>query len=245
MRWHGALNYLGFEPRQTNGQLFINRLDVEKSLLPFLLPGLPWERTNRTIVLDPGHGGVNGGTQSARGRLVEKNLTLDWARRLKPLLEARGWHVLMTRTNDVDMALAERVDFSEASRASLFVSLHFNSGAGNLNASGIETYCLTPVGMSSTITRDYVDDSGKAYPNNQFDAENVRLAMSVHRSLLSTTGAADRGVRRARFMDVLRWQSRPAILIEGGYLTNPTESQRLAEPAYRQKLAEAVARALD
>ena len=245
MRWYGVQSYIGFEPHQSKGRLFLNRLDLEKNVLPLTMPTPAWGAGNRTIIIDPGHGGVNGGTQIIRSHLLEKNLTLDWARRLKPMLERRGWQVFMTRTNDIDLPMAERIDFSEASHAALFVSLHFNSGGGNQAATGIETYCLTPVGMASTITREYVDDSGKAYPNNQFDKENLQLAMSVQRSLLKTAGAVDRGVRRARFMDAIRWQARPAILIEGGYLTNPVESERISDPAYRQRLAEGVAKALD
>ena len=245
MRWNGVQSYIGFETRQSKGRLFVNRLDLEKNVLPLTKPTPTWGSGNRTIIIDPGHGGVNGGTQIVRSHLLEKNLTLDWARRLKPLLERRGWQVFMTRTNDIDLPMAERIDFSEASHAALFVSLHFNSGGGNQAATGIETYCLTPVGMASTITREYVDDSGKAYPNNQFDQENLQLALCAQRSLLKTTGAVDRGVRRARFMDAIRWQSRPAILIEGGYLTNPIEAERIADPNYRQRLAEGVARALE
>jgi N-acetylmuramoyl-L-alanine amidase len=82
-------------------------------------------------------------------------------------------------------------------------------------------------------------------PNNAFDIENLQLALSVHRALLEVNGHHDRGVRRARFPAVLRGQDRPAILIEGGYLSNPREARLIADPAYRQRLAEAVAGALD
>jgi N-acetylmuramoyl-L-alanine amidase len=71
------------------------------------------------------------------------------------------------------------------------------------------------------------------------------LARRIHRHLLSNTGSADRGIRRARFMDVLRGQNRPAVLIEGGFLSNPDESKAINTPAYRQRLAEGVARALE
>jgi N-acetylmuramoyl-L-alanine amidase len=69
--------------------------------------------------------------------------------------------------------------------------------------------------------------------------------MRIQRTLLKVTGAKDHGVRRARFMTVLRGQNRPAVLVEGGYLSNPREARRIADPAYRQKLAEAVAAALN
>ena len=89
------------------------------------------------------------------------------------------------------------------------------------------------------------DDTTATFPNNQHDAGNLALARRIHRHLLSTTGAADRGIRRARFMDVLRGQNRPAVLVEGGFLSNAEESQRINTPAYRQRLAVGVARALE
>jgi N-acetylmuramoyl-L-alanine amidase len=82
------------------------------------------------------------------------------------------------------------------------------------------------------------------FPNNAFDAQNLQLALRLHRTLLAVNGNLDRGIRRARFLGVLRGQQRPAILIEGGYLSNPKEASMIARPAYRQKLAEAIAVAL-
>ena len=101
------------------------------------------------------------------------------------------------------------------------------------------------LGDSLQRLRDFPDDATQAWPNNTSDAANLRLALHVHRRVLAATGAADRGVKRARFMGVLRGQNRPAILIEGGYLSNPAEARKIATPAYRQKLAEAVAAALE
>ena len=82
------------------------------------------------------------------------------------------------------------------------------------------------------------------FQNNAFDSQNLQYALRLHSALVETTGGADRGVRRARFMGVLRAQNRPAVLLEGGYLSNPREAQLIGQPEYRQKLAEAVAKAL-
>src|SRR5438876_9832640 len=98
--------------------------------------------------------------------------------------------------------------------------------------------------MHSTVTRGFSDELWVVFPNNASDAQNLQFAFQVHRALLQVNGHHDRGVRRARFPGVLRGQQRPAILIEGGYLSNPEEARLIAEPGYRQKLAEAVARAL-
>jgi N-acetylmuramoyl-L-alanine amidase len=94
------------------------------------------------------------------------------------------------------------------------------------------------------VTRGYNDDAALAFPNNAFDAQNVQFALQVHRALLQVNGRHDRGLRRARYLGVLRGQNRPAILVEGGYLSNPREARLIADPAYREKLAEAVAQAL-
>jgi N-acetylmuramoyl-L-alanine amidase len=200
--------------------------------------------TNRVIVIDPGHGGDNPGARSQTTGRHEKDLTLDWALRLRPLLEAKGWTVFLTRTNDASMSLAERVEFADRHNAELFVSLHFNS-LPRISQGGLETYCLTPAGMSSHLIREEVDLPELTWPNNQHDAFNLQLATRIHQELVRTTGRSDRGVRRARFMGVLKTQNRPAVLLEGGYLSNPEEAQLIAQPAFRQKLAEAVANALN
>src|SRR5262249_54816476 len=145
-------------------------------------------------------------------------------------LSAMDCEVVLTRTNDIDLPLADRVLIADRANADLFISLHLNSGGSNRDLAGIETYCLTPTGMPSNLLRGYEDDPHETHPNNQFDEQNIQLASRLHRSLLQTTGATDRGVRRARFMAVLRGQSRPAVLIEGGYLSNPAEARKLASP---------------
>ena len=205
---------------------------------------MSFRRTNLTIVIDAGHGGTDSGTKSVLGYRYEKEFTLDWARRLGWALAPNGWHVLFTRTNDTELSVSNRIAYAEAHKADLFLSLHFNSSAPNDQQVGLETYCLTPTGMPSTVTRGFGDDSGLAFPNNAFDAQNLQFALRVHRALLQVNGKRDRGVRRARFLGVLRGQHCPAILVEGGYLSNPQEAGRIADPAYRQKLAEAVAHAL-
>jgi N-acetylmuramoyl-L-alanine amidase len=94
----------------------------------------------------------------------EKEFVLDWALRLAPLLAAAGWEVFLTRTNDVDLTIAERVAMTDAVRPDLFLSLHFNSAAPDLTRSGVETYCITPVGLPSTLTRNYEDHPNWSCP---------------------------------------------------------------------------------
>jgi len=243
--WNSMQFHLGFPPQLIDNQLVVYSLDLAKNIQPLLRPLALPPNSNRIIVIDPGHGGSNLGTRSVFNGAREKEYTLDWARRLAPILTTNGWRVFLTRTSDVDLSLTDRVMFAEARHASLFVSLHFNAmPSEDDEEAGVETYCVTPAGMPSTLKRDFEDDASLVFPNNRFDPENLQYAMQVQHSLLKITGARDHGVRRARFMTVLRGQNRPAILVEGGYLSNPREAKHIAEPAYRQKLAEAVAAAL-
>lgn len=243
--WDGLECRLGFAPQLIGGQVFLHALDLRKNLEPLLRGPVGLAPTGRVIVLDPGHGGASTGARSAFNGAWEKEYTLDWALRLQRLLEPRGWEVWLTRTNDTDVALADRVALAEARHASLFLSLHFNSSGGGPEQAGLETYCLTPAGMPSNLTRGYGDDADQVFPNNAFDEPNLQLAVRLHRALLRASGGVDRGVRRARFLAVLRGQNRPAVLLEGGYLSNPKEARRIADPAFRQRLAQAIAEALE
>jgi N-acetylmuramoyl-L-alanine amidase len=243
--WRGLEFPLGFAPRLIDGQPYVHSLDLRKSLQP-LLEHIPTSGFGHppVIVIDPGHGGRDAGTHSISGNLAEKDLTLDWARRVQSVLRQNGWQVFLTRTGDEDLTLPDRIARAEEHKADLFLSLHFNSAAPNEVETGFETYLLTPTGMPSTLTRGFEDDPGRIFPNNNFDTQNLHLAVQVHRALLQINGTHDRGVRHARFLGVLRGQQRPAILIEGGYLSNPHEARRIADPEYRQKMAEAVASVL-
>jgi N-acetylmuramoyl-L-alanine amidase len=242
VRWKGTELRLGFAPVLIDSRPFFHTLDLKKNLEPLIeVAPLNFPMEHPVIVLDPGHGGMNAGTRSILSNNYEKEFTLDWALRLRPLLAAKGWRVFLTRTNDTDLSLSNRVAFAEDHHADLFVSLHFNSAGGGDRHAGLETYCLSPEGMPSTVTRGFPDDLGVSFPNNVFDAANLQLALLIHRALLSTSHQQDRGIRRARFLGVLRNQHRPAILVEGGYLSNSAEARHIADPEFRQQLAAAMA----
>jgi N-acetylmuramoyl-L-alanine amidase len=241
-RLNGLNVWLGFAPQVVQGQPCFHALDIEKTLQP-LAEVTVVAAVTRTIVLDPGHGGADAGTRAPRGER-EKDYTLDWALRTERLLTNAGWRVILTRRADVDVPLPERVAIAERSAADLFISLHFNSAAPHAGPAGIETYCLTPVGVPSTLVRGFPDDLRQSHPNNAFDRGNLQLAAKLHRELVLETKALDNGIKRARFMGVLRNQSRPAVLIEGGYLSNPAEFNQINSSKYRERLAEAVVRSL-
>ena len=241
--WNGMSVWLGFAPQVLRGEPHIHALDAEKTLA--VLADLPpvGRTATRTVILDPGHGGGDSGTRSAQNDL-EKAYALDWALRIERLLTNAGWKVFLTRRADVDVSITERVAFADRVRADLFVSLHFNSTFPQTGPSGIETYCLTPGRMPSTLVRGYADDDRALFPNNAFDSLNMQWAFRIHRSLLAQTQARDDGIKRARFMGVLRHQNRPAVLVEGGFLSNPHDAANIQSGAYRELLARAVADAL-
>ncbi|HVU09494.1 MAG TPA: N-acetylmuramoyl-L-alanine amidase [Verrucomicrobiae bacterium] len=242
--WNGVGISLGFAPQIIDGEIYLHGLDLQKNLEPLLCAPPLTFNTNRIIVIDPGHGGSNIGTHSVLDGRFEKEFTFDWAKRLKPLLETNGWKVFLTRDSDMYVTNASRVTFTTAHHADLFISLHFNSAAPDTKQAGLETYWFTPTGMPSTLTRGYSDPWAERLSSDDFDGQNLQLAMKMQTALLHAVGMEDRGVRHVRYIEVLRNQKCPAILIEGGYLSNPHEAKLIESADYRQKLAEAVANAL-
>ena len=192
-------------------------------------------RERPLVVLDPGHGGADPGA-SGHFRTVEKSIALDIARRVRRKLRQTGIDVHLTRDRDHALSLPNRIVRARARGAHLFVSIHLNASR-NRNAQGVETYVLPARGYPSTSNGSVSD---RPYPGNKFDALNTLLACYVQKGLLTTTGATDRGVRRARF-SVLRNASFPAVLVECGFLSNRTEADRLRVKDYRDSVAEGIA----
>jgi N-acetylmuramoyl-L-alanine amidase len=213
-------------------------LDLETTLHPVLFPARQAAgRRIKTIMLDPGHGGRDPGNQE--GARQEKRYALLFAKELRAALTRTGFNVGLTRSFDSSLDLASRPDLARRRGADLFLSLHFNSAdtARGATVQGTEVYCLTPAGATSTNVRGEGDT--RACPGNRHDAKNLLLAYQIQKALVTRVGCADRGVRRARWA-VLRTAAMPAALIEGGFMTHPTESQRIYDPAYRKKLADAI-----
>ena len=189
------------------------------------------------ICLDPGHGGKDTGTRN--GFQQEKKYTLLLAQEVRDQLNRAGLKATLTRTTDTLIDLPVRPDLARRRGADLFVSLHFNGANGSRNEiRGIEVYCLTPSGASSTNARGEGGGAGPA-PGNRNNDKNMFLAYLVHKSLVRSLPTEDRGVRRARFA-VLREAQMPAVLIEGGYMSHPSESKKIYDPAYRRQMARAI-----
>lgn len=234
---NGVKQCLSFPLVMQNEQIFLSRFDLAKTVDPVLRPNAISElRPFKTVVLDAGHGGQDRGANSATG--FEKDYTLDVIRDLRRLLLAKGFQVKMTREDDVFIPLEGRAEAANAESDAIFVSVHFNSAADGV-ANGFEVFSMTPRGALSTGDTVPTLDALKELPGNACDNASLALATCVQHSLLGHIPQADRGVKRARFV-VLKQNRLPAVLVEGGFLTSPTESQRINEAAWRQKLAESI-----
>jgi N-acetylmuramoyl-L-alanine amidase len=213
-------------------------MDLSKLVEPVLRPAKISGAPVRTVVLDAGHGGFD---QGARGLLGnEKDFALDVVLRARDLLLQAGYNVRLTRSADVFVPLEDRAAFANRQSKSIFVSVHFNSGARE-DATGIETYSLAPRGVPST--NDTIMSLADFQPclGNMRDAENIALATAMHTALITKLGVNDRGIKRARFI-VLRDINIPGVLLEGGFLSNAQDQVRIATPVYRQILAQAIVR---
>lgn len=237
----GVQHWLSVPVMESGGQLWMARVDVLKTVDPVVRPA-QFQRSSpvRVVMLDPGHGGTDRGARSASGR-TEKELTLDVARRVERHLKGSGLTVVMTRRGDITVPLSRRSELARDRRADVFVSIHFNAAVGP--AQGIETFCLPPRGLPPTAVAEPRRADHEPQSGNRFDAENVWLAHLIQRQLLQATGAADRGVRRARFQ-VLRDAPCPAVLVECGFLSYRPEAEKIYTVEYRERLARAIAEAI-
>lgn len=219
-----------------NGTGCISTLDLDNAIHPVMFPQRNKSGDKvKTICLDAGHGGKDPGNQNSGGQ--EKAYTLLLAKEVKTQLEAAGFKVVLTRTSDKFVELESRPYVASKFGADLFVSLHFNGVAGG-GAKGAEVYALTPPGASSTNARGEGATAVK-FPGNRNDEQNSLLAFYVQRGLLKNTGADDRGLRRARFA-VLRYASMPAILVEGGFMSDPTEASKIRSSSQRRVMAKGI-----
>ena len=195
--------------------------------------------TNRPfrVQLDAGHGGEDSGCISPHGGLYEKDLVLDIALRAGEFLAARGIEVVYTRTNDTFVSLAGRSGIAAKHKADAFVAVHANF-AENQTARGIETFTLPFANMPSTGSESSVSPIARI--GNANDLANTILGHEIQRRMPGRLGEADRGLRHARFQ-VLRDTPCPAVLVEIGFLSNPTDSRNLSSNWYRDKIALAIA----
>jgi len=168
-----------------------------------------------TVVIDAGHGGHDPGGIPGQ-RVQEKAIALDVARRLRSSLQEAGLRTVMTRPDDTFIPLSQRVAIANAQRNAVFVSIHFNSST-RAGAHGYETY--------------------------YYRSSAAPLAIRIHSRITRILPDSDRHVRRRGYF-VLRRTAMPAVLVECGFLTNPGEARFALRAEYREKLANAIGRAV-
>jgi N-acetylmuramoyl-L-alanine amidase len=235
---NGARSWLCFPVVEQNGKSLVSRTDVAKTIEPLVRPHrVPNVGKIQTVVLDPGHGGHDKGQVSRYG--PEKDFALDVARKLRPILQGKGLRVIMTREGDYFVPLEVRAQIANRARNAIFVSIHFNASGDDLNATGFEIFSFTPRGAPSTSDGNVNSNSFNMQPGSSVDAQSMALSACIYHSLLGHLPEYDRGIKRARFA-VLRLTKVPAVLIEGGFLTEGGESKLISNKEWRAKLAGAI-----
>jgi N-acetylmuramoyl-L-alanine amidase len=174
------------------------------------------------IMLDAGHGGRDEGTKIHTFK--EKRITLSTTLYTKKYLEEMGYRVILTRSRDVEMSLHRRVSLANSARSALFISIHFNASR-NTSAQGVEVfYYDSKDGLRSKQSR--------------------KLAHCILRDILDHTAASSRGVKMGNF-HVIRETTMPAVLVEGGFVTNYEECCNLRKRDYLDKIAKGIAQGVD
>ena len=256
--------YVDFAPELTGQQVAALSTPPPADSTAVAAPAVRAPSTSaKTVVLDPGHGGIFGGARSPDGQIREEIVALEVAVRIKAILQAKGIKVIMTRNNNAHLAdalvrdLQARADLATTDR-NMFVSIHANAAA-NRNAHGIETYIFGEP-LSEEVRQQAIRENGggavgRAVTDQAIEQANAwtgdliaqqtlqlsrSLANTVQSSLISKTGARDRGVKQGPF-HVLRNSRIPAVLVEVGFLTHPDEGRRLAKRDYQDRLAQAIA----
>ena len=235
---NGARSWLCFPLIEQDGKFLMSRTDVAKTIEPLVRPHrVPNVGNVETVVLDPGHGGHDKGAVCRYGS--EKDFALDVARKLCALLRTKGLRVIMTREGDYFVPLDVRAQIANAARNSIFVSIHFNATNDDPDATGFEIFSFTPRGAPSTSDNAVTPTSLSMQAGTVVDNQSLALSVCIYHSLLGHIPEFDRGIKRARFA-VLRLTRVPAVLIEGGFLTERGESRLIANKDWRGKLAAAI-----
>ncbi len=178
------------------------------------------EQEEICVVVDPGHGGKDPGTLWKN--TYEKDINLDIALKLEKLLKEAGYKVVMTRDDDTYPNLSDRVQVAERNQADAFVSIHQNAVENSTTISGMEIYC-----------------------NEDSDSKSPDLANAIFDSVLEKTGAKSLGVVTDSDFVVVENNTRPACLIETGFLTTPSEREKLLDDDYQEKIAEGILEGLN
>jgi N-acetylmuramoyl-L-alanine amidase len=226
LAWIGLLLMVGsFARLQLLPPISRTRVDV---------PAPPTEGLFTLVVLDPGHGGQDSGTMKAG--MLEKDLALDVAHRVERFLQLQGVATLLTRTGDTYVSLADRAAIANAQRNCVFISIHFDD-ATRPAATGVETYYAGRQISNETRVASWFPFF-RPSPESM-NVESQSLAAFVQEALVTRTQAVNRGTTPQQFF-VIANVRHPAVLVEGGFLTNAEEMNKLATGDYREQIAAAI-----
>jgi len=215
----------------------------------------------KTVVIDAGHGGKDPGAVGYRGT-KEKDIALDVAKRLeKKLSKNMNVRIIMTRDEDIFLRLSERTKIANESNGNLFISIHTNA-AEDRRASGFETFLIGPnkneaavrVAARENAVLELEGSTDKKLTNEDliqatiaqsaFASKSEQFASMVQKEIKKRVQSRDRGVKQAGFY-VLMGASMPNVLVELGFISNPSEEKKLRSPQYRDQLATAIYRAVE
>ena len=195
---------------------------------------VPQKPSVALLIIDAGHGGQDSG--AARNGVLEKDLTLDVARRVEGLARVHGLRTMLTRSSDTSVSLATRADTANRENDCVFVSIHFDEG-NRAVAKGVQTFYATRQSPKSIIP-SWLPFLQPVLPQ-AVNFESQTLAGFVQEALVAHTHAVDRGTHAEQFFVVANVRH-PALLVEGGFLSNNEDIAKLATEDYREELAAAI-----
>ncbi len=190
-------------------------------------PPVRYQPVQKTVILiDPGHGGEDEGTKSlSKPVYSEKSFNLITAKFLSSYLKQMGYQPVLTRTDDTFISLKGRFEGANNMKPALFVSVHYNAAPAP-EANGVEVFYY------------------RQEDNPSRTQSSKKLAQSVLAEVIAATGAKSRNVKHGDYA-VIRETEMPAILIEGGFLSNEEELQKIKDPNYLKKVAWGIAQGID
>jgi len=213
------------------------------------------ERTLKTIVIDPGHGGKDPG--AVHGNYKEKDIVLKASKKIASKLTKNGFNVIMTRTEDVFIPLKDRTKIADSAKADLFVSIHCNAAPNKRAMHGAETYFLSAARSDWARTVEATENSAIKFEakagsglseldyilndlaQTQFLEESQQAGISIQESMVQKCDLYNRGLKQANFY-VLRLNYMPAVLVEIAFLTHPEDRKRLMDDDFLDKATDAI-----
>jgi N-acetylmuramoyl-L-alanine amidase len=187
------------------------------------------------VVLDPGHGGQDSGAMC--GGMMEKDLTLDVAHRVERRLHEAGLQTLLTRDGDNYVSLADRASMTNRARDCIFISIHFNEGNKPVST-GIETYYAEHQVIVGTFLASWLPFLQRI-SSDASTLQSQSLAGFIQDALVAHTHAVNRGTKTEQFF-VLANIHHPAVLVEGGFISNKEDANKLGSADYREEIAAAI-----